>query len=87
MPLRVLKTKFVQSIMNGEKKPIACYFKCLHTCDYKVVSFCIAQALINAQEGKVDEGVCCSGVNGYKNNEIVSVHKVFEQIKEEYQQG
>ncbi|MDD3235177.1 MAG: nitronate monooxygenase family protein [Candidatus Cloacimonetes bacterium] len=87
MPLRVLRTKFVQSIINGEKKPIVCSFKCLHTCNYKEVSFCIANALINAQSGKIDEGVCCSGVNGYKNNEIVSVHKLFEQIKEEYRQG
>ena len=84
LPLRVLKTKFVKSIIAGDKKPISCYYKCLHTCDYKSVSFCIAQALINAQSGHIDEGVCCSGVNGYKNNEIVSVHKVFEQLEAEY---
>jgi nitronate monooxygenase len=84
LPLRVLKTKFVKSIIAGENKPISCYYKCLHTCDYKSVSFCIAKALINAQSGHIDEGVCCSGVNGYKNNAIVSVHEVFEQIQEEY---
>lgn len=87
LPLRVLKTKFVRDIMNGEKKPIGCYYKCLHTCDYQKVSFCIAQALINAQSGKIDEGVCCSGVNGYLNNEISSVHEVVEQIKREYRES
>lgn len=85
LPLRVLKTKFVADIMNGERKPIGCYYKCLHTCDYHKVSFCIANALINAQIGKVDEGVCCSGVNGYKNNEIVSVHELVQQLQQEYQ--
>lgn len=85
LPLRVLKTKFVKSIIAGDKKPISCYYKCLHTCDYKSVSFCIAKALINAQSGHIDEGVCCSGVNGYKNSKIISVHKVFEEIQEEYQ--
>lgn len=84
LPLRVLKTKFVQEIMDGEQKPIACYFKCLHTCDYHKVSFCIARALINAQSGLIDEGVCCSGVNGYLNNEITSVQTVVDQIKQEY---
>jgi NAD(P)H-dependent flavin oxidoreductase YrpB (nitropropane dioxygenase family) len=84
LPLRVLKTKFVKEIMAGEKKPIACYFKCLHTCDYHKASFCIARALVNAQSGLVDEGVCCSGVNGYLNNEITSVHELIEKIKQEY---
>ena len=84
MPLRVLKTKFVKEIMAGEKKPISCNYKCLHTCDYHKVQFCIAQALINAQSGLIDEGVCCSGVNGYLNNEIVSVHELVETIKQEY---
>lgn len=84
MPLRVLKTKFVKEIMAGEKKPISCNYRCLHTCDYHKVQFCIAQALINAQSGLIDEGVCCSGVNGYLNNEIVSVHELMEQIKREY---
>lgn len=84
LPLRVLKTKFVKEIMAGEKKPIACYYKCLHTCDYHKVSFCIARALINAQSGLIDEGVCCSGVYGYLNNEITSVHELIEKIKQEY---
>lgn len=84
LPLRVLKTKFIEKVLKGEKKPISCYFKCLHTCRFKEVSFCIAQALINAQQGKVDEGICCSGVNGYLNNEIVSVKELFNRFKQEY---
>jgi NAD(P)H-dependent flavin oxidoreductase YrpB (nitropropane dioxygenase family) len=84
MPLRVLKNKFVESILNGEKKPISCYYKCLHTCDYKEVSFCIAKALVNAQTGNVEEGVFCSGINGYLNNKIISVKELFKQLKEEY---
>ncbi len=87
MPLRVLKTKFVKEIMAGEKKPISCNYRCLHTCDYHKVQFCIAQALINAQSGLIDEGVCCSGINGYLNNEIISVHELIERIKQEYSQA
>ncbi len=87
MPLRVLKTPFIDKVMLGEKKPKACYYKCLHTCDYKEVSFCIANALINGQKGNVDEGVCCSGVNGYLNNKITSVKELVKQIKLEYFNG
>lgn len=87
LPLRVLKTKFVESILHGDKKPISCYYKCLHTCNYKEVSFCIAKALINSQAGNVEEGVFCSGINGYLNKKIVSVKEVFRQLKEEFLQG
>ncbi len=84
LPLRVLKTKFVESIMNGERKPVNCHYHCLHTCNYKEVNFCIANALLSAQLGHIDEGVCCSGVNGYKNNEVISVAELFKQFREEY---
>ncbi len=84
LPLRVLRTKFVESIQRGERKPVNCYYKCLHTCVYTDVSFCIAKALIDAQVGNIDEGLCCSGVNGWMNNEIVSVHELIEQFKDEY---
>lgn len=84
LPLRVLKTPFIEKVLRGERKPKNCYYKCLHTCNYQEVSFCIANALINAQKGHVNEGICCSGINSYKNNEIVSVHDLIEQIKKEY---
>ncbi len=85
LPLRVLKTPFIDKVVKGERKPKSCYYKCLHTCQYTEVSFCIANALINAQKGNAKEGICCSGVNGYKNNEIVSVHELIETIKQEYE--
>lgn len=84
LPLRVLKTPFVTKVLNGERKPSSCYFKCLHTCDYTKVSFCIANALMNAQRGKVNEGICCSGVNGYLNNKIISVKELIKQFRKEY---
>jgi nitronate monooxygenase len=84
LPLRVLKTKFIELVLKGLKKPKTCHYQCLHTCKFNEVSFCIAQALINAQQGNIEEGICCSGVNGYKNKEIISVKDLFILLKKEY---
>ncbi|MDP2938347.1 MAG: hypothetical protein Q8N72_03825 [Candidatus Omnitrophota bacterium] len=31
-------------------------YKCLSTCDFKKVNYCIAKALLNAYHGKLDKG-------------------------------
>jgi len=84
LPLRVIKNQFIESVKNGEKKPVSCPYKCLHNCNWKSVSFCIAKALMNAHHGNLEEGILCSSINGNKNNEIISVAQLFENIKEEY---
>ncbi len=84
LPLRVLKTKFIDLVLKGMKKPKSCHYQCLHTCKFNEVSFCIAQALINAQQGNVEEGICCSGSNGFLNKEIISVKELFNRFKREY---
>ncbi len=84
MPLRVIKNQFIDKVLKGERKPKACPYKCLHTCDYQEVSFCIAQALMNAHKGNTKEGILCSGSNGYRNDQIISVKKLVENIQSEY---
>ena len=86
LPARVIKNMFVEDIINGIKKPINCPWKCLKTCNYKEVSFCIAQALFNAAQGKMKEGFAFAGTNAYKTKEILSVEEVFNQLKGEYLQ-
>jgi len=63
MPGRAIKTKFVESILNKTApKPIGCDY-CLKKCS---LEYCIVQALINAQQGNVDEGIVFSGENVWK---------------------
>lgn len=83
MPGRVIKNKFVEDILNGKTKPIACNYRCLRTCDPKVAPYCIAKALARAAEGYLDEGFVFAGTNAYRCNEIVSVKKLISDLASE----
>ena len=63
MPGRAIKTKFVKMILDGTApRPIGCDY-CLKKCSLK---YCIIQALINAQQGNVDEGIVFTGDHVWK---------------------
>jgi nitronate monooxygenase len=83
MPGRVIKNKFVEDIMSGKTKPTACNYHCLKTCNPKTAPYCIAKALTNAAEGKVDEGFVFAGSNAYKCTEIVPVKRLIAEIVSE----
>jgi len=83
MPGRVLNSKFVERIKNGETIPIKCTYKCLRTCDPKTAPYCIAKVLLNAAEGNLDEAFAFSGSNAYRCNEIIPVKQLIGQLAEE----
>jgi len=84
LPGRVVKNKFVEDILKGIKKPINCPWKCLKTCDYKEVSFCIAQALFNAAQGKMEEGFAFAGTTAYLTERLQSVKEIFDELITDY---
>ena len=84
LPARVLTNDFVKEIQNGQQKPAKCPWKCLKTCNYKEVQFCIAEALFNAAQGNFSQGFSFAGTNAYKTKKIYSVKEVFRQIKNEF---
>lgn len=84
LPGRVIKNKFVDDIMAGNTKPIKCPWKCLKTCDFRKVPYCIAQALFNSAQGIMDEGFAFSGTNGPRATKIISVKETIDILKSEY---
>ena len=86
LPGRVITNDFVKEIQQGKQKPVKCPWKCLKTCDFKKVRFCIAEALFNAAQGNFAHGFSFAGTNAYLADEITTVHKTLEQLKEEYYQ-
>jgi len=63
LPGRAIKTPFVDKILEKHApKPVGCDF-CLKNCS---LEYCIIQALINSQQGNIDEGVVFSGENVWK---------------------
>jgi len=80
LPARVIKNNFVNDILKGIEKPIKCPWKCLKTCNYKEVSFCIAQSLFNAAQGKMEDGFAFAGTNAYLTEKLQSVEEIFEEL-------
>ena len=79
LPGRGIRNPFTQAL--DEKKdvrPKGCQ-RCLKHCEG---NFCIINRLIKAQQGDVHEGLIFSGENVHKVNEVLSVHEIFENIKE-----
>ncbi|RJQ42999.1 MAG: nitronate monooxygenase [Nitrospiraceae bacterium] len=87
LPGRVIKSKFVEDINKGQTKPKSCKYRCLRTCDPQTAPYCIARALTNAAEGKLDEGFVFAGSNAYRCTEIIPVKKLIEKLIEEYNQA
>ncbi len=85
MPARALKTPFVESMMRGEKRPVKCPYHCLKPCNPRKVPYCIAEALIKAKEGDVEEGLFFCGARVYEVDRIISVDELFEEIHSEYE--
>lgn len=81
-PGRALKTAFVEKVLKGEAPtPVGCDF-CLKHCSLK---FCIIKALINSQQGDIDNGIVFSGENVWmlKDREIKPAWKIMQEIVSE----
>ena len=86
MPGKVINNKFVEDISQGKKVPFKCQYRCLKSCDYKEAPYCIAEVLLNAAVGKLDQGFAFAGSKVNKCNEIISVEELVNKIKDEYDQ-
>ncbi len=87
MPVRVIRNEFITRAEAGESVPTKCKYHCLLPCDPKKSPYCIAEALLNAREGK-EGGFACAGSNAYlfgaDGRKIISVAETFEEINIEY---
>jgi nitronate monooxygenase len=83
LPGRVINNSFVEKIKQGKTMPFTCNYKCLKTCEPKKAPYCIAKALANAAQGKLDESFAFAGSNAYRCSEIVPVKTLVEKLSEE----
>lgn len=80
LPGRAIKNKFLEEVEKGERKPFICNFHCIKTCNFVDAPYCIAQALLNAARGNLDEGFVFVGKYGYKIDKITSVKEVINNL-------
>ena len=84
LPGRAIKDKFLKRVSAGIKETFKCPWKCLISCDFKNVPYCIAVALTNAKKGDMDKGFAFAGANAYRVDKIVSVKELIDSLAEEY---
>ncbi len=89
MPGRAIANGFLRRVETGETVPVACLYHCLKTCKPDESPYCIARALVDAQQGKFGRGFVFAGANAWRTNEstggkLLSVAEVFEDLNREY---
>lgn len=82
MPGRAINNVFVQKVNSEGMKVKKCYH-CLTPCNPQTTPYCITQALINAVNGNVDEGLIFCGENAYRLDKIVTVKELMDELEKE----
>ena len=85
-PARGVRTNLSGLIETRSGPAIKCISNCVAPCnrgvEAKAVGFCIADRLSDAFRGNAELGLFFSGSNGYRINEIISVHDLMKKLTE-----
>jgi nitronate monooxygenase len=84
LPGRAIGGKFFDRLASGAKETFRCNWKCLKSCNFRNVPYCIASALTNAKNGNLDKGFAFAGANAYRVEQIISVKELIETLVAEY---
>ncbi len=80
----IVTTPLVQRISVGQRPKITCISNCVTPCNHgqesNKVGYCIADALGDAQRGRMETGLFFSGSNGYRVKRLQSVHELIEKL-------
>jgi len=87
LPGRALRNSFLKEAEAGLRHPKGCSRHCITTCGGTKAPYCISSALINACYGRLDSGFAFIGANGYRIKEITTVHRLFEELGEEFRRA
>lgn len=80
MPGRAIHNDFLDRVANGERFMNGCR-QCIVTCNPQTTPYCITQALINAVEGRVSEGLLFCGSNAYRATKLEHVEDIMEEFR------
>ncbi len=84
LPGRAIRNQYLNEVEAGDQKPFRCNWRCLKTCDYTKVPYCIAGALFSAAQGKMTEGFSFAGAKAYLADRLISVSDLFDELVSEY---
>jgi len=84
LPGRAIRDNFLDRVSSGVKETFKCPWRCLKSCDFKKVPYCICRALTNAKKGDLEHGFAFAGANAHRVDEIISVEELIETLVAEY---
>ena len=79
MPGRAIHNAFLDKVQAGERFMRGCR-QCIKTCKPATAPYCITEALVNAVEGRLDEGLIFCGENAYRAQRIETVAEIMEEF-------
>ncbi|MDE6917141.1 MAG: nitronate monooxygenase family protein [Lachnospiraceae bacterium] len=79
MPGRAIHNAFLERVEAGERFMRGCR-QCIVTCKPDTAPYCITEALINAVEGRLDEGLIFCGSSAYRADKIETVAEIMEEF-------
>ncbi len=87
LPGRAIRNQYLNEVASGQTTPLRCYYNCLKPCSPKEAPYCIADALINAQQGNLQKGFAFCGANAWRADKITSVADVFAELLAQIEQA
>lgn len=81
LPGRAIHNQFLDRVAAGERFMSNGCRQCITTCQPATSPYCITEALINAVEGRCDEGLLFCGSNAYRANKMEHVADIMEEFK------
>jgi nitronate monooxygenase len=86
LPGRAIRNSFLKLRQAGIKEPFTCLWRCLRSCEFKKAYYCIARALMNAQQGDLEHGFAFAGANAYRSDKIITVKELVATLVKEFQE-
>lgn len=80
LPGRAINNAFLKKVQAGERFMRGCR-QCITTCNPATAPYCITEALINAVEGNLDEGLLFCGSNAYRATKLETVSAIMEEFR------
>lgn len=83
MPGRAIRNAYLDRAAAGQSTPVRCMYNCLKPCTPSKAPYCIADALINAQKGRLEHGFAFAGANAWRAERICSVKEIMDELEGE----
>jgi len=82
MPGRAIRNNFLDKVYQNKKPQGIKCINCLKPCNPKETLYCIADALIQAQQGNLDKGFAFAGAKVHRITKLQSVRELIDELME-----